>query len=312
MFLWWVDRFVGLRSGLASDIIQPTMKIAIISDIHGHLVAFNTILEDLDNWGPDKVVVAGDTVNRGPRPVPCLEIVQERVETEGWQIVRGNHEDYVLEHTRPDAPRSGPKFEFLQSSYWTYQQLNGHIPSLEAMPFQREIVGPDGRIVRAVHASMAANNVGIFPKTTDEALRELIQPAPAVLAVGHTHCALIRDIDDTLVINAGSVGLPFDGDRRVGYARLEWDDERQGWTAEIVRLDYDYARAEKEYFDANYMAGAGPIAYIMLSEFQQARSHLHLWGRAYMEDILSGEISMYDSVKAYLESNGIESEFLKG
>ena len=97
------------------------MKIAIISDIHGNLPAFQTVLEDLDSWQPDQVIVAGDVVNRGPRPVPCLEIVQERVETEGWQLVRGNHEDYVLNHTSPDAPRRGPVFEFLRSSYWTFQ-----------------------------------------------------------------------------------------------------------------------------------------------------------------------------------------------
>lgn len=281
------------------------MKIAIISDIHGHLHGFKAVLQDLDNWQPDHVLVAGDVVNRGPTPVACLEIVHERVETDGWQLVRGNHEDYVLNHTRPDAPRSGPMFDFLQSSYWTYNKLNGHIHYLEAMPFQREIIGPDGRIVRAVHASMPANNIGIYEWTTDEQLREMVEPAPAVLAVGHTHRALIRKIDNTLVINAGSVGLPFDGDRRASYARLEWDDDRTDWQAHIVRLDFDYEQAEKDYYDTNYLEGAGPLAYLMLSEFKQAEGHLHRWGEKYVEAILNGEITMYDSVKWYMEANGL-------
>ena len=245
------------------------MKIAIISDIHGNLPAFQTVLQNLDEWQPDHVMVAGDVVNRGPTPVECLEIVQEMVETADWRLVRGNHEDYVLNHTRPDAPRTGPEFEFLRSSYWTYQALNGHIPYLEAMPFQQEIVGPDGQIVRAVHASMQANNIGVYHSTTDEELREMVIPPPAVLAVGHTHRPLIRMIDETLVVNAGAVGLPFDGDRRASYAQLTWDEDRGGWRAEKIRLEYDYLTAEKDYFDTNYMEDAGPLAEINVDRISQ-------------------------------------------
>ncbi len=280
------------------------MKIAIISDIHGNLPAFQTVLQDLDDWQPDHVMVAGDVVNRGPTPVECLEIVQEQVETADWRLVRGNHEDYVLNHTRPDAPRSGPEFEFLRSSYWTYQVLNGHIPYLEAMPFQQEIVGPDGRIVRAVHASMKANNIGVYKWTTDDELRELIMPPPAVLAVGHTHRPLIRMVDETLVINAGSVGLPFDGDRRASYARLTWNDDEERWQAENVRLDYDYETAEKDYFDTNYMEDAGPLAELMITEFRNAEGHLHRWGD-YVPAVLRGEITMGESVQSYMKENGL-------
>jgi putative phosphoesterase len=281
------------------------MKIAIISDIHGNLPAFQTVLEDLDNWKPDQVIVAGDVVNRGPSPLECLEIIQEKEETADWRIVRGNHEDYVLAHTRPDAPRSGHEFEFLRSSYWTFQQLNGHIPYLESMPFQQEIVGPDGRIVRAVHASMKANNVGVYNTTTDDELREIITPAPTLLAVGHTHRPLIREVDDTLVVNAGSVGLPFDGDRRACYARLTWDTDEQRWQVENVRLIYDYARAENDYFDRNYMEEGGPLTELMLNEFRRAEGHLHRWGVAYIPALLKGEISMYDSVQGYMEEAGL-------
>jgi predicted phosphodiesterase len=234
-----------------------------------------------------------------------LEIVQERVEMADWRLVRGNHEDYVLNHTRPDAPRSGPEFEFLRSSYWTYQALNGHIPYLEAMPFQREIVGPDGRIVRAVHASMQANNIGVYQWTTDEELREMVAPAPAVLTVGHTHRPLSRVIDDTLVVNVGSVGLPFDGDRRASYARLTWDDDGRCWQADNIRLDYDWVTAEKDYFTTNYMEDAGPLADLMLREFLRAEGHLHNWGEKYVPDVLSGEITMLQSVTWYMKEMGL-------
>lgn len=284
------------------------MKIAIISDIHGSLPAFQTVLQDLNRWKPDHVIVAGDIVNRGPTPVPCLELVQERVEKEGWQLVRGNHEDYILQHTRPDTPRSGPVSEYLQSSYWTYQQLNGHIPYLESMPFQQQLFGPDGREVRAVHASMLANNIGIYTSATDDELREMAAPPPAVLAVGHTHQPLIRRIDDTLVINAGSVGLPFDGDRRASYARLEWDRDNKEWQAQIIRLVFDFAAAEKDYYRTNYLEEAGPLTHLMLTEFRHARGHLNRWHNAYASSVLSGEITMLDSVQRYMESADLPFE----
>jgi predicted phosphodiesterase len=282
------------------------MKIAIISDIHGNLPALQKVMEDLNDWQPDHVIVAGDIVNRGPTPLECLEIVQEKEETADWRIVKGNHEDYVLVHTKPDAPRSGHEFEFLRSTYWTYQQLNGHIPYLEAMPFQREIIGPDGRIVRAVHASMKANNVGVYDSTTDEELREIITPAPTLLAVGHTHRPLIREVDETIVVNAGSVGLPFDGDRRASYARLTWDTDDRRWQPRIVRLDYDWKTAENDYFDTNYMEEAGPLAELMLREFRRAEGHLHRWGEKYVPDVLSGDITMRQSVDWYMAEMGLK------
>jgi predicted phosphodiesterase len=285
------------------------MKIAIISDIHGNLPAFQTVLQDLDHWNPDHVVVAGDTVNRGPTPIPCLEIVQERVEKDGWHLVRGNHEDYVLGHTKPDAPRSGPLFEFLKSSYWTYQQLNGRIPHLEAMPFQQKLFGPDGREIRTVHASMLANNIGIYPSTPDHDLREMVAPSPAVLAVGHTHQPLIRRLDHTLVINAGSVGMPFDGDRRASYARLQWNPDRKAWQAQIIRLDFDYAAAEKDYHQSNYLEEGGPLTHLILAEFRHARGHLNHWHKTYATSILSGELSMADSVSTYMKSANLLTTF---
>jgi predicted phosphodiesterase len=162
------------------------MKVAILADIHANLPALQTVIAHMEAWRPDAVLMAGDVVNRGPKPAECLSLVQEKQTSNGWLVVRGNHEDYILQHTRPDAPRSGPEFELFRNSYWTYQQLNGQVAALEAMPFQVAISGPDGREVRVVHASMRNNRDGIFPETTDAELRCQIAPPPATLCVGHT------------------------------------------------------------------------------------------------------------------------------
>ncbi len=278
------------------------MKIAILADIHGNMPALQRVAAHLETWQPDQVVMAGDVVNRGPQPRRCLQFVEERQQAAGWHMVRGNHEDYVLVFNRPDVPKRGPEFEVYRNAYWTYRRLDGKISCLETMPFQVSMVGPDGREVRVVHASMRGNRDGIYPDTPDTLLRRQVAPAPAVLCVGHTHRPLVRRLDDTLVVNVGSVGMPFDGDRRAAYAQLTWQEGR--WQAEIIRLEYDQAQTETQFYASGFIPEAGPLAQVMLLEFRQARSHIHSWIAHYEPLVLSGQMSMAESVDRYLSSIG--------
>jgi predicted phosphodiesterase len=274
------------------------MKVAVLADIHSNLPALERVADHIEAWHPDRVVMAGDVINRGPRPKECLRFVLARHASAGWQLVRGNHEDYVLYQARPDSPRDGPEFEIVRNAYWTYQKLDERVEPLEMMVFQVTFFSPDDQELRTVHASMRNNRDGIFPYTPDDALRRKILPPPAVLCVGHTHRPLIRQIDQTLVVNVGSVGIPFDGDSRAGYAQLTWHKGR--WQAEIVRLEYDRAKAMRDFVDTGFIAEAGPLAEIMFVEFQQSRSLIHLWLMEYESRVLAGEMSVAASVREFL------------
>jgi putative phosphoesterase len=188
------------------------MKIAVLADIHANFIALQSVVEHLESWKPDEVIVAGDIVNRGPRPLQCLDFVRERANTQGWLTVRGNHEDYVISRAQPDQPQAGPFFDVHQGSYWTYRQLNSDVSPLEAMPFQQTLLVQDGGEVRITHASMRGNRDGVYPETSDETLKKQMGPPPAIFCVGHTHRPLIRRLCGALVVNVGSAGLPFDGD----------------------------------------------------------------------------------------------------
>jgi len=275
------------------------MKLAVLADIHGNWPALQAVTEHLDAWQPDQVIVDGDTVNRGPRPTECLRFVQDRQRVSGWLVVRGNHEEYVMTHAAPDAPRSGPAFELHRGSFWTYQQLGGSVADLEAMPLCLSLIGPDRNEIRVTHASMLGTREGIYPRTPDEELgRKIGSPAPALLCVGHTHIPLSRSLDGTLVVNAGSVGLPFDRDTRAGYAQIEWRSGR--WRAEIVRLDYDRARAERDFFETGFIE-CSALAKLVLIELRRARSQLYEWAKQYEASILSGEMTMHDSVQEFVQ-----------
>ena len=108
------------------------MKIAILADIHGNLAALQTVVDDIDAWAPDLVVMAGDMVNRGPQPRACVDLVLDRVAHAGWQAIKGNHEDFVLSHREEELPGEGPAFEIRRNSYWSYLQLNGQLDALAA------------------------------------------------------------------------------------------------------------------------------------------------------------------------------------
>jgi putative phosphoesterase len=283
------------------------MKIAILGDIHANLAAFQAVIEHVEAWKPDHVLLVGDVVNRGPRPAECLALFQERQLADGWETVRGNHEEYVISQANHGHTLNQSEAAVHQATIWTYQQLGCDVSPLQAMPLQHNLTAPDGSELRLTHGSMAGLRTGIYPFTTITELRDLIQPAPAVICVGHTHRALIRQIDDTLVVNAGSVGLPFDGDTRTGYAQLTWS-KTAGWQANLVRFRYDLEQAHRDFEQTGYLAGGGPLVKLVEIELHTASSQLFNWAVRYQELALQGKISMADSVARHIADDTLDTQ----
>jgi len=282
------------------------MKIAVLADIHANYIALKTATEHLSHWEPDRVIIAGDTVNRGPRPAECLDLIQDKIDSDGWLALRGNHEDYVIIHASPDAPHQGPALEVHRASYWTFQQLGSDVEQLSDMPFQQTFPGPDRRTVQFLHGSLLGARDGIYPETSDYSLRKKIgldqlsqtETSLALFGVGHTHRPVIRWLNGVLVVNAGSVGLPFDHDTRLAYAQLTWSNGN--WRAEIIRLAYDLDRAERDFHDTGYLENAGPLTQLVKIELLTASSHLYNWAIEFQESALDGKISVLESVREYL------------
>ncbi len=275
-----------------------SMKIAVLSDIHGNLPALQAVVSHIDSWGPDLVVVGGDIVNRGPRSLACLRLIRERQLNAGWRLLRGNHEEYVLACGRPNAPISGPAYEIRRFAYWAFEQLNGELSILREMSDNFQWTAPDGSEFRVVHASMKNKRDGIYRHTPDDVLEDLIAPVPAIFVAGHTHRPLIRRFQESLVVNVGAVGAPFDRDARASYGRFTWD--REGWQAEIVRLDYDREETERDYVTSGFLEEAGPLTQLMLVELRSARGLIYRWARQYEHAVMERSISVEDSVRELL------------
>lgn len=126
------------------------MKIAVLADIHANLAALQAVIEDLDGWNPDLVVVADDLVLH--MEAAC-----------GWRVIRGNHERYVLnyehEMRRPELPRSGPRYELSRIVGWAHGQVAQQLDRVAALPEQLRI-GLGDEALAVYHASLRHDRDG--------------------------------------------------------------------------------------------------------------------------------------------------------
>lgn len=278
------------------------MKLALVADIHANLPALQAVLADVDRWGPDLVVVLGDIVNRGPHPRQCFDLIGERAASPAWHLLAGNHEDYVL-HLHRHPPRAGPEAVVHQHTAWTIVQLCAALEGLAALPprIRLDLPAPAGR-ASFTHASLLGNRNGIFADTGSLDLAAKVDASAALFGVGHTHRPLVRNHGSTIVVNAGSVGLPFDGDRRAGYARAT--ARRSGWHVVIKRLAYDWRAAWRDCVTEEFVTGSGPVARLISRELEVARPLLTEWTNRYQHLVLAGRIGMEHSVSEFLAAAG--------
>lgn len=72
------------------------MRLAVFSDIHGNIGAFEAVLRDMDALGIRDAVSLGDNVGYGPDPGPVLRLLKAR----GIASVLGNHEAALADRRR--------------------------------------------------------------------------------------------------------------------------------------------------------------------------------------------------------------------
>jgi len=209
-------------------------RVAVISDIHANLPALEAVLADIDRKDVDQIFCAGDLVGQGPHP----NQVVSRIRKAGIPSVLGNQEIEVRELA--DRARPDPKKHML----WTIAVLKRRNREyLLSLPSDRELE-VEGVGILLVHGSPHGTFDTMHPSLTSNTLRAwfpLGTPRPDVLVGGHTHVPFVRTVDGMLVVNAGTVGRPFDGDPRASWALLELEKGRA--RARIRRVEYPVEEA---------------------------------------------------------------------
>jgi predicted phosphodiesterase len=215
------------------------MRIAVISDVHGNQVALEAVLQDVEQQpGISQVIFAGDLCLNGPRPREVLAIIQEL----GCPVIQGNVDIDVI---RPGQQKSAKKQEIAS---WTREQIGEDgILYLASLPFYHLVVNAKGTDLLVVHANPLNQHEAIYATTPDSKLEHLLgnlAPTIGAVAFGHYHVAYQRRWRHLLLVDAGSSGLPRDGDARASYAILTWQDNV--WQAEHRRVKYDINATVKQ------------------------------------------------------------------
>ena len=134
---------------------------------------------------------------------------------------------------------------------------------------------------------------------------------PGLLCVGHSHLPFVRQINATLLVNVGSVGFPFDGDRRACFGLITWNCNR--WKVEIRRIEYAVDKVVEEFERVKFYQGAGPLSYLIRRELESARPHLTPFEYLFGPPLRDGKLSILDAVEAYMEMSqaDIEDQFFR-
>lgn len=213
-------------------------KLAAISDIHGNAEAFQAVLQDIDRQGVDGIVVCGDMVVYCPQPEEVIEILKARRDIRG--IIIGNTDRYLIEQREFSSTQVWQQ-DLLRLFDWTMDRIGQ-----SGMNWLRSLAKTYRfEDILFVHGSPRDDEEGIYQDRIDSHITQVILEARARAVVcGHTHLRpFVKNIvgnncvDQTLVANLCSVGLPFDGDARASYAIIE----NHGVGPEITFRRVDYA-----------------------------------------------------------------------
>jgi predicted phosphodiesterase len=235
-------------SAAAASVAPLTMRVAVVSDIHGNLHALEAVLADVERERVDELWCLGDVVGYGPRPNECCDAVRERAAIS----LCGNHDLAVL-GTLDVTEFSG---DAAAAAHWTAGVIGTEqrewLSSLAPLGERRD--------TQLFHAS-PRDPVWEYVLSEPAALAGLQATTAPLVLVGHSHVALaiawdgdrldggLAPADTTIELagrrwlaNPGSVGQPRDGDPHAAWLLLDEEADR----ATYRRVEYDVEQTQEE------------------------------------------------------------------
>ena len=184
------------------------MRVAALYDIHAMPWALEAVLAEVE---ADVVVFGGDYLYG-----PCPRETVATIRSLDAQVLRGNCEDLAED--------------------WERRELAaGALEWLQSLPLAVTVDG-----VLYCHAAPADNTPITTAETPEEAVRETFAGYTGTIVIGHTHHQFDRRIGDLRIVNAGSVGMAYEGDVAAYWTMLD-DGEPTP-----MRTPFDVDRAVRE------------------------------------------------------------------
>jgi putative phosphoesterase len=228
-------------------------RVAALYDVHGNLPALEAVLAELD---ADVILVGGD-VAAGPWPAETLERLHALGDRVRW--IRGNA-DRELAQPVQSSEEGGPPQHVMT---WVHERLSDEqLEFLGALPLTETMDVDDVGRVLFCHATPRSDDE-LLTKISDEPRwRAALESVDAdVVVCGHTHVQFDRLVGDVRLVNAGSVGMPYEAQPgaywlaigpEVQHRRTEYDtDATTRAIAEIWPDEWPSASPEEatEFFE---------------------------------------------------------------
>jgi len=229
------------------------MRIALLSDVHGNLPAFEAVLGDVEEEDVEQVWCLGDLVGYGAEPDGCVELARARCDLS----LAGNHDLVVT----GDIPISDFSAGAAAAARWTQETIGE-----DTMSFLKELRPADPSRDPALYHASPRDPVWEYVLSTWQADECLDAMDARVGAIGHSHVALWfrRDDEDKIsgataeageemdlsagrwLVNPGGVGQPRDGDPRAAWLLLD----TSAWKASWRRVEYPIEQAARAIEEA--------------------------------------------------------------
>jgi predicted phosphodiesterase len=210
-------------------------RVVALYDIHANLPALEAVLAEVAPLEPDVVVVGGDVVT-GPMPVQTMERLRDLPWPVRW--VRGNADREAVEAFDTGAPSTSFSDVAERAAAWTAEQIDASLRDFiatfeETVPLDVDGLGE----VIFCHGTPRSDTEIITAGTSEDRLEQVLAGVPESTVIGgHTHRQFDRIAGRHRVVNAGSIGMPYEGDAAAFWLVL-------GPDVEMRRTAYDVAAA---------------------------------------------------------------------
>lgn len=223
-------------------------KIAVISDVHGNILALDAVLRDIEKRGINEIINLGDCITGPLEPAKTAD----RLIKENIICLRGNNERALI--TYKEESQKSATFKYVENML-TDEIIDWIRRMPKELVYDSEIYACHGtpesdKIYLLEH--LGQNKVSI---KKEEQIRTIIASvAQPVILCGHSHLpGTVHLTDGRLIVNPGSVGLTaysddmpvyhemISGSPHAKYAIITKEDSV--WKAEKVSVAYDWESA---------------------------------------------------------------------
>jgi predicted phosphodiesterase len=223
------------------------MKIAVLSDIHSNHIALQACMDYIYKNDFDGIAFLGDYVSDFPYPQKTMRILRSIPQEYKTWFVRGNREDYMLNHRL----RLTENWEYSSQSgslLYTYENLTGSdLRFFEAMPIGMEIKQEGYPPFSICHGSMQ-NSSALFYGDSPLTREVMSEMTNGLLLCGHCHLPYEFMLGSKTIVNVGSVGNPVNGHTEAQFVEISSDGGE--WKYTRAAVPFDVRAATEEFYES--------------------------------------------------------------